>query len=311
MGKEIGTAYQQSSTVAEEDVNGQVSVINERWFVRTAFAAGIDTALAATGLPANNSTHPDYPALRVSKREPTQDPSGIKWTFDITYSIVNEDDAVNNQKLVTVEYGTHELQEDVTHNLGTGAVIVDGNGKPFNQTIQVPRSYPFIRINKMQATVSRSDVLGKSGTINNANIVVAGVTIVKHTGYLKIYATETENDQYPWDISYEVSVRNNDVSNYIDFAGALQAGPLDFGWDEGIINQGFYIGYVPGSGIPGPSRATEVVILDDGTEEERPSASPVLLDENGDKLAEGAEPISVQVQVYPESDWSGLGLNTL
>ncbi len=309
MGKILNKAYLSAQIDSEETESGQVTSITEQWFVLVAFGAGINVALAATGLPANNSQHSVYTSLRVSGRSPTMDPSGIKWDIEIKYTLINADDPVNNQKLVNIEYGTHELQKDVTHNLGTGAVLIDANGKPFSQTIQLPRSYPFISINKKQVTLARSTILSLSGTINNAAVTVAGVSIPKHAGRIKILATETEDAEYPWDVSYEVSVRYNQVSNYIDFGGNLQAAAFEFGWDEGVINEGFF---VLSDDTPAVlTRATELVKLSDGTEEERPTAAPVLLDDSGNKLSEATEPIVVQVQGYPEGNWSTLGLNNL
>lgn len=312
MGKELNTAYLISQTTGDENGDGAVDRITYRYFVLTVFNSAFNVPLAAAGLPANDAEHAaPYDNLRVVGRVPTSDSNGVKWFVDVTYGIANEADEEEGFKLTNIEYGTHELQQDVIHNLGTGAIILDGSGKPMSSALQAPVSYPFIKINKKERSIDRATILAASGTINELEVIVGGVTLPPHTGRLRVGAVETENEEYPWDVSWEVLVRYNTVTKYIDFLGALQAGSAEFGWDEGIINQGFYINYVAGSGIPGPSRATEEVKLSDGRTEERPSASPVLLDENGDKLAEGVPPISVRVQVYTEYDWSDLGLNKI
>lgn len=308
MGLALNVAQKRGSLSGKENAEGQLVEITEEWIVRTAFGAEASTAMAATGLPAHNSQHPTLTDLRVASREPTRQDNGFVWIVNVVYKPVSLISTSDNYRLIHIEYGTHELQQDVTHNLGTGEVLVDANGKPFAQTIQVPRSYPYIKIVKKQQTVSRSDVLTKSGTINDADVTVAGVSIPKWCGKIKIYATEQENETYDWEISYEVLVRYFTLSNYLDFAGVLQAGPTQVGWMEGIINQGFYK-YVAGE--TELQRITEVVEKSDGTTEERPSATPVPLDENGAQLAEGATPISVLLQTIPSSDWSGLGLNSL
>lgn len=305
MGFDLDQAYKVAETRGREDDTGQLQEITELWFVRVAWGEGIDKALDGTDLPASNEAHPTYSHLRVLSRVPALQPDGQKWTFEIKYGLRNEQQ--EDYQFQFIDYGTHELQQDVTHNLGTGTILLDANGKPFSDTFQVPRSYPWIKIVKKQNNVNRDDVINLSGTINDASITVAGVTFAKHTCRIRMNAHEVDEKLYQWEISYEVMVRYFTVSNYIDFTGALQAGAFEFGWDEGVINQGFYY-YSDGSDL---TRATEIIKKASGEEQEVPSATPVLLDENGERLAEGGTPISIQTQVYPEADWSGLGLNTL
>jgi len=308
MGTALNTAYLDKRISSKENSTGRVVEIRERWFVNVTFGASLSVALAASGLPANNALYAaPYDYLRVSSREPELAENGQQWFFEITYSLANEVQTVEGYQLIDLEYGTHELQEDLVQNLGTGAVLLDANGKPFTSTIQVSRSYPYIKINKKQKTLtadSRVDVLALSGSINDSAVTVAGVDIPAHAGKIRITATETPSEEYKWEVSFEVLVRYKTVSNYIDFGGTLQATAAEFGWDEGIVNEGFYV--YNGTDL---ERATEIITLEDGTEETRPSATPVLLDQNGNKLSEGATPIVVRLQTTPEGDWSDLKLN--
>lgn len=308
MGSTLYTAYKKAQLSAQEDPDGNITEISEEWFVRVAFGDEVDKALAATGLPARNAVHPTYDYLRVATRVPTREDNGIIFSFEIKYKIINVD--ADTYRLIHIEYGTHELQEDLVRNLGTGKVLKDANGKPFSQTMQVSKSYPFIKITKKQGNVDRETVITTSGSINNAKVTVAGVTIPKWCGKIRIQAVEQENEPtYNWEISYEVLVRYQYLTNYVDFADVLQtpAAPgNEIGWMEGIVNQGFYKYVTGGTGL---ARITEQVEKADGSTEERPSATPALLDENGEQLAEGADPMSILLQIHPDKNWSGLGLN--
>lgn len=315
MGKSVNTAYLMAGEKIEEDQTGTVVKAERTYRVLTSFAASAATAMAATSLPANNAQHPVYPKLRVRSRSPVLQENGIEWHISIMYEpIPVSQGAGASYNLVRLEYGTHALQEDVLFNLGNQKPILDANGMPFESTIQEAVEYPYIKIVKLQKTVSRDTVITVSGTINDNAVVVAGVSIAKHAGRIKIVATENPENEYPWEITYEVMVRSHTISNYIDFANVKQAGPTNVGWDMGIINRGYYYYNPSSTGTAGMSRALEDILDGDGTViEQRPTASPVPLDENGGLLTVGVNnpPILILVQTIREASWSTLGLNSL
>lgn len=321
MGTTVGTAYLIAGEKVEEDEVGQIIKAERTYRVLTAFAATAATAMAATGLPANKAQHPSYSHLRVISRSPTMQDNGIEWLIDVTYGPLTASSAASTTySLVRLEYGTHAIQEDVLYNKGTSKPLLDANKMPFENSIQEAVEYPYIKIIKKQQSVSRSNVLGLSGTINNAVTVVAGVTIPKHAGRIKIVATENPDDPFPWEITYEVMVKSNIITNYVDFQldqngdqTNLVAGPTDVGWDVGVINRGYYC-YDPDSvqADRHNTRCMENIIDDDGNlVERRPTATPVPLDLDGQRLADGAVPILILVQTIKEGNWGPLSLNQL
>jgi hypothetical protein len=308
MGKTVNTAYLIAGENCKEDDAGQVPEIERTYRVITAFGDTAAAALAATSLPKNGDAHPTYSKLKVTSREPVMQDNGIEWLITVTYTANTVASQSQGYKLVRLEYGTHQIQEDVMVNRGTGQPLLDANKKPFESMIQEAVDYPYIRIIKKQKTVSRADVLTKSGSINEGVVTVAGVQIQPHNAKIKITATEQESLDYPWEITYEVMIKTWQLYNYVDFAGVLQPGPLEAGWDIAYLNRGFYY-YVPGGQN---CRAMENIVDGSGTViEQKPSATPLLLALDGQLLGEGLTPISILVQTIKDESWATLGLNKL
>jgi hypothetical protein len=310
MGATVGTAYLIAGEKVEEN-DVQVVSAERTYRVRTAFAATAATALAATGLPIAREQHPVFNHLRVLSRSPKLQENGIVWDIDVKYGPATA--AQETYNLVRIEYGTHTLQEDVLYNLGTNKPLLDANLMPFENTIQEANEYPYIKIVKKQKSVSRTQVITLSGTINNAAVTVAGVSVAKHAGRIKIVATENPDDLWPWEITYEVMVRAHSITNYVDFAGVLQAGPTDIGWDVGIINRGYYCYDVDSTQADRHNTRCMENILDAAGSliERRPTATPVPLALDGSRLADGSTPILIRVQTIREGAWGPLGLNSL
>ena len=311
MAKSTHTAYLVAGETIEEDNVGAIKKASRTYRVIESFASSAATALAATGLPANNAQHPVYPTLRVTSRSPVLQDDGIVWMIAITY----EPKTASQQtySLVRLEYGTHGIQEDVMYNRGTGKPLLDANAMPFESTVQETVEYPYIKIIKKQTTSSRDNVLKLSGSINHIQTVVAGVTIPRHAGRIKIVATENPDELWRWELTYEVMVREFKIKNFVDFDGQLIADEFDVGWDIGIINRGYYC-YRPDivGATRWKARALEDVLDEDGNIiERRPSATPVPLALDGQVLAAGSTPILIRVQTFKEENWSPLGLNNL
>jgi len=311
MAKSTHTAYLLPGEKIEEDSVGAIKKAERTYQVLESFAASSATAMAATGLPANNAKHPVYPTLRVVSRSPVLEENGIRWLITIVYEPKTA--SQDTYSLIRVEYGTHGIQEDVLYNRGTGKPLLDANNKPFESTVQETVEYPYIKIVKKQKTSSRDNVLKLSGTINNTQLLVAGVSVPRHGGRIKIVATENPDELWRWEITYEVMVRELKIKNFVDFNQQLIADEFDIGWDIGIINRGYYC-YRPD--VVGETRwaarALEDILDEDGNiVERRPSATPVPLALDGQVLAAGQTPILIRVQTIKEGNWSPLGLNNL
>lgn len=309
MAKSTNTAFLMAGEQIEEDNLGSVISATRNYRVITSFASTGATALGATGMPVAGEAHPTYANLRVVGRSPVMQEDGITWIVTIKYEPANGTLTVGQpSKTTRLEYGTHAIQEDVLINIGNGLPLLDANQKPFEGTIQEAVEYPYIKLVKQQKSVRRSDVLSISGTINDADVTVAGVVVPKWCGRIKIVATETTDALYPWEISYEVMVRNHQLSNYLDFENNLKAGPTNIGWCVGVLNRGYYY-YVSGGEM---NRATENVLDHAGNViERRPTATPVLLQSDGTLLPEGGTPLSILVQTIRSASWADLGLNDI
>lgn len=312
MAKSTHTAYLIAGEKAEEDNVGQVNKIERTYRVIEPFASAITVPLSAAGLPATGEAHPAFSGLKVVSRSPEMQADGITWLITVSYEPqIGTTTTEQTTKTTRLEYGTHALQEDVLINIGTGLPLLDANGKPFEGTVQESVEYPYIKIVKQQKSLSRVTLMDRSGSINFDAITVAGVSIRRHAGRLKITATETTDKLFPWEVTYEVTVREHIIRNFVDFDGNLNEDPLDVGWDIGIVNRGYYY-YVASSTGTGVNRATENILDVNGNVIERkPTASPVNLALDGQLLDEGVDPILIRVQTIKARNWSTLGLNTI
>ena len=315
--KTLLTAYPLAGRETKKDRWSNIIEAVEKYQVITQFNETQINVLGAANLPAPLAAHPDFPNLVVNAIDPKEDSNATRWIVTVTYKIaLTSTSSYPGEQRVKIEYDTYEIMQDVIHDLRNSETILDGNGRPLEESFQAPISFPLIKITKKMSFINRAAILAKSGTINDADVTVAGVTVPYHQGKIHIRAIETNDPHFKWEVSFDIHIRHKIVTKFCYKFSAVGtpptfAGPIDIGWDEAYVISGWFA-EVGGVGM---SRATEDVYSPSGAKiDTRPTARPVALDPFTafplqQQLDDGVQPFLRVFQSIESSDWSTLNLN--
>ena len=297
----MGSALDTAERLPGIDITTQGSrVVEIRQPYQVLTASSATSPLAADGLPAIGDEWPTDTKLIAENYETTQDPAahGKRWEVVVVYRTAG---AVQNvgetptYRLVNRAWGPSGQQRDVTFDVITGEPVVNSAGDPFDGVPQAPVGGTEVVITRLEKSQPHTVLGDRQCTVNDAETTVAGFTFAAKTAYLEITCKETEITAWPYEYTYKVTQRVNQVkpNNGAELA--------DFGWRFPILDQGY-------RRLDG---GVAVAIMeekdgDDGTES--PVTRPVLLDGAGDVAAAGVFEHLV-FDGIPAADWSGLNLN--
>lgn len=250
---------------------------------------GFPTALSKptssdlSGLPSNPIEIGLY-MLDVGVQE---DASGAKWIFTATYKLVGGSGGGGAPSAEATEY-TAKVRHST--KLVDVECAWDFDGKPFLNSAKRPYDkVPALRIpakvvsveKRLKAYVDVSDVSGKC----NANTVtIHGTTFQAGCATIDAVCETTGDKKWPYSLSFTVEELIS-----IDDQGA------NTGCRINLVNAGFE--YLEGGKLV---RA----MVEDEKGELKPSPTPVLLDEAGERLADADDALtSIQYRLAEEVSW--------
>ena len=296
MGTATGIAERLPGATAKQNAANVVIEATERYQVLLALDKTSTDALSATGLPAVGAAHPSYAALYVLERTPTQETNGKQWVVEVRYG--KQKTSGTGYSSRTVLYSSWTETAELTADATTGAAILNSAGDPFDSAIQVPRKHPMWTIREHRSSLTVSTVMAYNGCVNSSEVTMpCGTKIPARCAMLDVEVTDGPGGGY--DISWVVRRRVNKV--------LIGETLTDIGWDEGILEQGFFflaegiskLRYMETEVDP----LTGSARLDaDGSPIIRPSALPVLLDADGDQS--GGVALFKRVATHPAAAWS-------
>ena len=251
------------------------------------------------GLPDMGSAHPNHPALLVESYRVTEDDNGLRWVIEVMYATASGGSAGNpfnrppkGQAEQSRGWTMQERSIDLVCDEKTKKPVVNINGQPFESTPQVSRMMPVFQLVKKSNTTP-SQIIVNSGTVNEAATSIDGISIGARCGRLTI--TDRKLYEDPEGYSHEYTFQIAIMSNIVEIDG----NKVDIGWDIAFIEQGLYFKNNEGTLV----RASE---LEAETKQPLPTAYPVLLDNDGKRLAAGAKPVFTRVATQPAAQWTGL-----
>lgn len=274
---------------ADEDEKG---IITTTRVFRIWYELGTSSivVLGEADLPQRNTEHPDNASITGNLVCKSRNVSGIsddKRVFEVTcnYSTVTtEAEFVEDplKRAAEITWGFFETQRAVEQD-NAGNVIDNSAGDPFFNPIIVDDANLEVTITRNEKTFDPDRALSFQGSVNNANVTIAGkistarqAKLVQYTG-----SKQTENDVDFWKVTYRIRFK-------------------DATWDKQILDQGFnkLLGVILGFNV------TQKIV--DGSK--KPITDPVKLDGAGQPLAAGANPNFERFEVLPENDFKLLGL---
>lgn len=238
-----------------------------------------------SGLPGYGDDHPDIEGLSVSSISFQQygDQSAV-WKAIVTYSggenadIGDEDEEM--ARYTRLHIGTVAESRELTVDADNDAVpVVNSAGDPFESVPQVERHLLEIQITRNQNDLPDMTL---NGSVNSAEVTVAGITIDAKCGRIKIEADRNFGGKYKWAVSFIITV-NPDT------------------WALTVLQNGYR--YIDANNNNALVKFTDTT--DDGRVVE--CSSPQLLGpEGGDGRGRG--PYYATFNAYPSKSWTSLKL---
>jgi len=271
-------------TTATQD--GSATTATRSFIVQT--DAGGDNALDglfAIGIPRIGSLHPDN-AILICSNKGTNQLGPFTWEVICNYSSGVEigkfiDDP--RQRKPDVAW-TFFQTEEVVQADNNETPIANSAGDFFLDPItrQVSNLEVTIQRNENITSYNPSKALEFMGSVNSSSTTIAGLSAGKHEAKLENYSAVQMrlNGIDYWRVTYRVRFN------------------LDT-WEKQILDAGFNKLDPGGKGVK---------ILDANGQ---PVNQPGLLDGAGDVLADGADAEFLIFEVYPEKEFSELGLNNV
>lgn len=281
------------------DSEGNLISATETYSVRTGDKSEKVTLDNVSGLPTYETEQTEegealVPEYSIQETHPT------RWEVEVTLRTETGSRPArppSSTGEISRGWTTEEVEFDLTHDMKTGAPVLNSAGQPFDSVPTVPRVVPVIRVEKFERTSGVPAAMAKSGCVNSAAITVDGVTVPARCGRLRVSAEkqyrssgEGENVKEGYRVTYELAI----MSNMVDQDGTV----TDIGWDVALVDMGFFYRDSEGELV----RAME---LDEETNEPRPTAEPVLLDGSGGRLVTGNPKIGI-FHAHPEANLGGI-----
>ena len=284
-----------------EDANGSITSLTRRYqIIRPDIPEGsADEEVVSTdvdGLPQKQSSHSNtHPNLKCDGYfwEEGSDSGKRVLYCDVHYSVWQSEVSEANrpprgQAVEQFGWRSGSVSRDLVRDAGTGAILLNTAGQPFDSVPQV--DIPAPTFTKVVKTTERQQWEAFQGKINSAQIIIGGVTCGIHC--LRCVQMDEErlwNDDFGYKYKYTIGLQL--MSNEAVIGAAEQA--VDIGWDLAVVSCGTMEKKTP------DSKATPVSSRSSTTGSEVFVSSPVLLDGEGKAMLEpGATPFAVRVQAY-------------
>lgn len=287
-----------------EDANGSITSLTRRYqIIRPDAPAGTAaeeiTSEGVSGLPKRQSAH--------SEKHPNLKCDGYSWEegsdngkrvlyCDVHYSVFQSEAGEANkpprgQAVEAFGWRSGSVSRDLVRDAGTGAMVVNTAGQPFDSVPQI--DIPSPTFTKVLKTVERQKWASYQGKINQAQVVIGSVTCGAHC--LRCVQIDEErlwNDDFGFKYKYTIGLQL--MTNKAVIKGADSA--TEIGWDLAVVSSGTMEKKTK------DAEATPIKVVSSETGKEVFVSSPVLLDANGKAMLEsGAKPYAIRVQVYEET----------
>ena len=268
----------------------------KRRFRITGLAVGFTPAWNYTGLPKVGDAHPSLSGFYCTSREFEEGEGKAKTTVVVTvnYEPTTTETSGEGEEAVACqvdEWGWDDGTDEKELTSGVdGTPVLNSAGDPFESVPKVSAPAPvFTKVMKFKARQTGwNDV---TCCVNSSQITVGGVTcpvgsLLCTVGEKRIIGDEN------WKYQYTVRLRYK--SNKVKIAGANTL--TDIGWDVAIVDTGAYVKDEDGNRtlieVMHPEKKTMVQV-----------SSPVLLDGEGHKAEDGAEPYIFRFQAYSRASF--------
>jgi len=284
MGTTLNVATLIPGRSMEVDADARLTSVVRKYQVLRSTSAPLnaETLSTITGLPAIGAAHPSGSGLTVTGYRLAEDSNGLRWVVDVVYGRVSSSGSAEISRGWTMQ----EIQVDLVADAITGVPVLNSAGEPFDSVPQVPRALPVFRMERKETTAIAT-LLAMSGKVNSVAGSIDGVAIPIHAGRIVVTQEKLydDPDDYTSKFTYEIAI----MSNLVDLG---EADLTDIGWDKALVQSGFVY-----NSADGKIRAMET---DEETLTPRPSPMPVLLDADGYRLADDADPVIIRIATMQE-----------
>lgn len=278
------------------DSGGITSLKRDYIVVQDAVMAANGETLTFPGVPAIGSAHPSYPGLYVLSYDVQEGEGKDKQTLIVTvnYGPQTTETSGTGQDAQTVavdEWGWDDGTDEKELVTGVdGAPVRNSAGDPFESVPKIMAPAPvFTKVMKFKTR--QSGWASSNCKVNSAAITVGGVecpigSLLCTVGEKRLIGNAD------WKYQYTVHLRFK--SNKVKIGGADTL--TEIGWDVAIVDAGMR--EIVTSGPDARPEKKLIRAIDKETGKMCVVTSAALLDGNGAKLADEAEPYNFRFQAY-------------
>lgn len=289
------------------NANGVLTSLTRRYLIlRNGLPAGIAAeevnGNGIVGLPVLKSAHTTGSPLICSGYSFEEGDENAKRVLycDVSFSSESTESGEANraprgQAVEAFGWKSGTVSRDLVRDAGTGAVLVNSAGLPFDSVPQI--DIPAPTLTKVLKTSARQSWAQYQGKINSGGITMGGVSCGSHcVRCVQMDEERLWNDEFGFKYKYTIGLQL--MTNSVCVGNS--ATPTDIGWDVAVVD----CGTMERERVGAEAKMITIVSAETG----KPVfvSSPVLLDGQGHaNLAEGARPYVFRVQAYPATTFPG------
>lgn len=267
-----------------------------------------------------------YEAKQITFRQ--DDARSLVWFADVEYRKKSSTSSTEEfGRVVSRTWGSKTVARDLVVD-ARGKSVSNGAGDPFENVPQQDIVVPSIQIVAQRASSPVDLIVEYSGTVNRSTVTVAGITIAPHCGRITITGRDSGDEDYPYEVVYDVDITTNLVGGNTTLEGAsadyATSGDLtEIGWDVALLNVGYYYIHTDGGSVSRKLRFYDNLDsegvdangvnhaggsdFDPG--ELQASTTPLPIGVAGEDRRQYGQ-YSLVFERYRDADWSGLRLPT-
>lgn len=242
-------------------------------------------------------------------------PSEI-WTASVQYKVPKstgtddpEDEPPEGTKLMRVSYYPTTWMKDLEFDIVDGRAVQNICQDRFQDALRTELYTTSLEVVIRSGDVPIDALTSCQGTINEKVITVGGIEIQPTCGLMTISCKETDDEEYPFETTYNIKVTSNVLKQGYVVEGYGQAtevpqGGFELGFRVAELNVGYRY-------YEGTVEVKKVRFKDNTPEGGKALAvDPQVLDENGEKADDGKAYWMI-FNRYPVVDWEDNGVDWL
>lgn len=294
----MATGKQKAGRKYSVDSTGITSLEKDFVVIQDAVMAADGEVLTFAGVPAIGSAHPKFSDLIVKSYDVKEGERSDKGTLVVTVKYEkasvesNSEEGGSTTSAQVEQWGWDDGTDEKELTTGAdGTPVVNSAGDPFETVPKVTSPAPvFTKVMNFQSR--QGSWMSHNCTVNGSSVTIGGMSFDPGTLLCTVCEKRLIGNE---DWKYQYTVRLRYKSNKVSIGGEETA--VEIGWDVAVADAGM-------REIDENDTELKLIrVMDKETGKMCAITSPVLLDGEGKKLADGNPPYNFRVIAFARSNF--------